>query len=96
MKLTDSFIGGVILLLLVGHFALTTTAQAEAGQGREKQRQSVSSDQAASAVRSATGGKVLGVRGGKRGGGSYSVRVLLPDGRVRTLSVDAQTGRVSD
>ncbi|NJN46482.1 MAG: hypothetical protein HC808_08400 [Candidatus Competibacteraceae bacterium] len=74
---------------MIGHFTLAT-AQAES------QRQGLSSDQAASAARSATGGKVLGVRGGKRDGGSYSVRVLLPDGRVRNLRVDAQTGKVSD
>ena len=82
-------IGRIIILLLIGQLAIAT-AQAESKQG------SLSSDQAASAVRSATGGKVLGVRGGKRNGGSYSVRVLLPDGRVRNLRVDARTGRVSD
>ena len=78
------------MLLLIGHFTLVT-AQAESGKGRESQ-----CHQAASAVRSATGGKILGARGGKRGGSSCSVRVLLPDGRVRTLRVDARTGKVSD
>jgi uncharacterized membrane protein YkoI len=85
----------IIALVLIGHLA-TAAAQAAPKTDREPPRRGVSSDQAASTVRSVTGGKVLGVRGGKQEGDNYSVKVLLPDGRVRTLRVDARTGQVSD
>jgi hypothetical protein len=49
------------------------------------------------AVQGATGGKVLGVQTrGKKNNPSYAVKVLLPDGRVRRVRVDACSGRVSD
>ena len=47
-------------------------------------------DQAAAAARRATGGRVLDVRPAD---GSYRVRVLTPNGTVRSLRVDRQ-GRV--
>jgi uncharacterized membrane protein YkoI len=50
---------------------------------------------AAAAAQRATGGTVLGVQGGSSGGRViYRVRVLLPGGRVRTLSVDGASGQV--
>lgn len=50
---------------------------------------------AAAAAQRATGGTVLGVQGGQSGGRViYRVRVLLPGGRVRTLSVDGASGQV--
>ena len=49
-------------------------------------------DAAAAKVRDATGGRVLGVRSDGRGG--YRVKVLLPGGRVRVVSVDGHTGRM--
>jgi uncharacterized membrane protein YkoI len=50
---------------------------------------------AAAAARRATGGTVLGVQGGQSGGRViYRVKVLLPGGRVRTLSVDGASGQV--
>lgn len=50
---------------------------------------------AAAAARRATGGTVLGVQAGRSGGRViYRVKVLLPGGRVRTLSVDGASGQV--
>ena len=46
-------------------------------------------DRAANAAREATGGRVLGVQGDR-------VRVLQPDGRVRSLQVDPKSGMVRD
>jgi uncharacterized membrane protein YkoI len=54
-------------------------------------------DRAANAAREATGGRVLGVQGadqdGQRG---YRVRILQPDGRVRSLHFDPDSGAVRD
>ena len=50
---------------------------------------------AAAAARAATGGRVLGVRAQSAGGRTvYRVKVLLPGGRVRTVTVDGASGRV--
>lgn len=56
------------------------------GQRRDEGR-----DQAAAAVREATGGRVLGVR---EAGSEYHVKVLLPGGRVRVVRVDAKSGQI--
>ncbi len=53
----------------------------------------ISPDAAADAARRATGGKVLGVRSS---GDDYSIRVLTPSGRLRSVRVDARSGRVLD
>jgi uncharacterized membrane protein YkoI len=50
---------------------------------------------AAAAARTATGGRVLGVTAGRKGGRTvYRVKVLLPGGRMRTVTVDGRSGRV--
>jgi hypothetical protein len=50
---------------------------------------------AARIVERSTGGKVLSVnRQEKKGRIMYRVKVLLPEGRVRTVMVDAETGRM--
>ena len=55
----------------------------------------VSADEAAALVRSASGGRILGVRRVNRGGGpAYQVKVLLDGGRVRVYVVDAQSGQI--
>ena len=55
----------------------------------------ISLEQAVSMVRQRTGGKVLRADARERGGRDvYRIRVLLPDGRVRTFHVDARTGRI--
>lgn len=58
-----------------------------------KRQADIGPDAAAATVREATGGRVLKVRRGK---GIYRVKVLLPGGRVRTISVHGQTGKVLD
>lgn len=53
------------------------------------------SSSAARLVERKTGGKVLSVhRQEKKGRVQYRVKVLLPEGRVRTVSVDAETGQM--
>lgn len=59
--------------------------------GTQLAQSEISSGQAATIARRATGGRVLKV---KRKGGVYQVRVLLDGERVRNVSVDARTGRV--
>lgn len=55
----------------------------------------VDSSSAARIVERRTGGKVLSVhRQEKKGRVMYRVKVLLPEGRVRTVSVDAETGQM--
>ncbi len=49
---------------------------------------------AAAIARERTGGRVLRVRPRRPGAEAYRVRVLLPDGRVRTVVVDGRTGEV--
>lgn len=50
---------------------------------------------AARIVERSTGGKVLSVdRQERKGRIVYRVKVLLPEGRVRTVMVDAETGRM--
>ena len=53
--------------------------------------------QAANAAREATGGRVLGVqRADQDGHRGYRVRILQPDGRVRSLHFDPDSGAVRD
>ncbi len=54
----------------------------------------IGTDAAAASAGRATGGRVLSVRKGKRG--TYRVKVLLPEGRVRNVTVDARNGQVLD
>jgi len=62
-----------------------------------KRQADIGPDAAAAKVRKATGGRVLGVRRGKgRGSPIYRVKVLLPGGRVRTIGVHGQTGKILD
>lgn len=87
------------LAMLVSLLA-TAGAQAQSGRssrgddGRASSRQFTHSDRAASAAREATGGQVLNVQGDERDG--YRVRVLQPDGRVRSLHYDPASGAVRD
>lgn len=56
----------------------------------------VGADSAAAAVRRSTGGRVLSVDLSPNGRPTYRVKVLLPGGRVRSVRVDARSGRVLD
>ena len=89
------------LFLLAGMLVITG-AQAQSGyrqRGDERgpPRQLADPDRAANAARRATGGRVLGVQGSERDGRpGYRVRILQPDGRVRSLHYDADSGAVRD
>ncbi len=51
----------------------------------------LSQDEAAAKVREQTGGRVLDVQSGSQDGMTvYFVKVLLPDGRVRVVTVSAR------
>ena len=66
-------------------------------QGPPPSRQFADPDRAANAARNATGGRVLGVQGGNQDGqNGYRVRILQPDGRVRSLHFDPRSGAVRD
>jgi uncharacterized membrane protein YkoI len=86
-----------VTLLLAATFA---AAQPTVRDGRDPaqrngfgqpQSRTLGSSEAAAIARSATGGRVLDVASA---GNVYLVRVLLADGRVRTVRVDASTGLV--
>ncbi len=55
-------------------------------------RQAMDRNAAAAAARRATGGRVLGVERRRDNGEEYRVRVLTPDGTVRTLEIDGRSG----
>lgn len=66
-------------------------------QGPPPSRPFADPDRAANAAREATGGRVLGVQGGNQDGqNGYRVRILQPDGRVRSLHYDPRSGAVRD
>lgn len=71
---------------------MASAALAERDKNRGAGQRTLSPDAAAAAVQRATGGQVLGVQSN----GAYRVKVLLQDGRVRVLRVDAFTGQVLD
>ncbi|TFH47264.1 MAG: hypothetical protein E4H01_08605 [Lysobacterales bacterium] len=55
----------------------------------------ISADEAAALVRTASGGRILGVsRANGAGGPVYQVKVLLDKGRVRVYVVDANSGQI--
>lgn len=90
-----------IALLMAALIASATPAAARenTGHGRAQAMLAQTGDigpaAAVAAARRATGGTVLGVQGGQSGGRViYRVKVLLPGGRVRTLSVDGASGQV--
>lgn len=60
------------------------------------QSSGISADQAATIVRNSTGGRILSVeRQDKKGGSVYRVKVLMSDGRVRVIRVNADSGKIS-
>ena len=66
-------------------------------QDRPPTRPFADPDRAANAAREATGGRVLGVQGADQNGQrGYRVRILQPDGRVRSLHFDPDSGAVRD
>jgi len=93
---------GVIALIAIILAVSLISASANAGprhlqaQTEQSTGARISRDQAASAARKATGGLVLKVQLEGKNKSVYRVRVLLEGERVRTVRVDAQTGRVLD
>jgi uncharacterized membrane protein YkoI len=81
----------VVAAVCLGGNAWAAPRQTERLQVAQLQAASISSDQAAAIARSATGGRVLDVA---LANGLYMVRVLLSDGRVRTVRIDALTGAI--
>ncbi len=79
-------------LLLILTCLMTSTALADRGTNKGVGQQTFTPDAAAATVQRATGGQVLGVQSN----GTYRVKVLLQDGRVRVLRVDARTGQLLD
>gem|GEM_PF-1189727 len=80
--------------LLLPAAALTLAPPAHAQWGLT-QAASISSSQAAEAVQSRFGGRVLNVDRRERDGRAiYRVKVLQDNGRIRTVLVDANSGRI--
>ncbi len=74
--------------------ARSTAAQPGAHAPIEQQTD-IGAGAAAAAASAASGGRVLQVKRRAKGSGVvYRVKVLLPGGRMRTLTVDGQTGQV--
>lgn len=61
-----------------------------------RQAEGVSLEEAVRRVREQSGGRVLRAETRRENGRTvHRIRVLSPDGRVRTWTVDADTGRIS-
>ena len=68
--------------------ALDAGARVSPGEQLLAQSGQLSQDEAAAKVRRDTGGRILGVQPGTQDGLTvYFVKVLLPDGRVREVTV---------
>jgi uncharacterized membrane protein YkoI len=82
-----------LLCLALAGVLVTAEIDAQSEPASGTSHQILNPDAAAAAVRRATGGKVLNV---EATGADYQVKVLMSDGRVRTLRVDGRTGRLRD
>ena len=90
---------GMTCLLMLWPLALATVTPAEARRGEHAphsetaRHDGVSLDEAAARVRRDTGGRILSAQAREdRGRTSYRIKVLLPDGAVRVVDMDAQSG----
>ena len=88
-------------ILAIAVLAVPTPAQARssagamAAPGQLTQQNDIGASAAAAAASAASGGRVLNVkRSSSQRGITYRVKLLLPGGRMRTLTVDGQTGQV--
>lgn len=63
------------------------------GKDRDSGTETISRDRAAEIARNAAGGRVLSV---KLKGGTYRVKMLLDGERVRTVRIDARTGKLQN
>lgn len=90
-----------ITCLLAGLLAWAFTAPVEArrddrrddrsSRREEARRDGISLDEAVARVKRETGGRVLSA---EPRDGRYRVKVLLPNGAVRVINVDARSGRM--
>lgn len=79
---------GLIFVVLLVASVPTANAHTRSGALLLTQSTGISQDEAAAKVREATGGRVLDVRTRTEDGVSvYIVKVLLPDGRIRVVTV---------
>ncbi len=79
---------GLTLVVFLVASIPTAHAQTMSGVSLLAQSAGISQDEAAAQVRAATGGRVLDVRTQVEDGVSvYIVKVLLPDGRIRIVTV---------
>ena len=88
---------GLCLLagLLLASPSLYARSQQPASTAPYLQLAQMDAGSAARLVQSRTGGRVLSVdRAEKNGRVMYRVKVLLPEGRVRTVTVDADSGQM--
>jgi uncharacterized membrane protein YkoI len=92
----------LVLAALMGVAGLAAQAEAAGAAGAAGRAlllaqggSALGADEAAALVRSASGGRILGVRrvNGARGP-AYEVKVLLDGGRVRVYVVDATSGQI--
>jgi len=83
--------------LLVWTAVLPVEARRDERSSRREaaQRDGISLDEAVARVRRDTGGRVLSAEAREnRGRTSYRIKVLLRDGSVRVVTVDAQSGEI--
>lgn len=97
MGTTRTAIAAMVLITLGGIVApAPSDARGHHGDLQRVQSVSISPDEAAAIVRARTGGRVLSVDLRSNGRSWYRVKVLVSGERVRTLAVDADTGRLRD
>jgi uncharacterized membrane protein YkoI len=97
----------LLTIAIAGAFALPPEVPGSASvsepvpvsdRGRSGVRQRMSLDEAAAMVRDRFGGRVIRAesRRGNDGHTIHEIRLLLENGRVRTVRVDAESGRIID
>lgn len=99
MATTMAITMATILAIAVLAFPAPTQARSSVGSqtapGQLAQQADIGASAAAAAASAASGGRVLNVkRRSSPRGITYRVKLLLPGGRMRTLTVDGQTGQV--
>ena len=81
------------LILMAGLLEVPGDAQPQPGPPVQVAQAAGNADEAAAMARAQTGGRVLGVDWSERGGQPvYLVRVLMPDGSIRQISIPANGG----
>lgn len=90
----------LLLIAVTGPGAGLTHAQTAASASNQSARTAgaqIAAADAAEIVRRQYGGRVMGVKTLQRDGRViYQVRILQDDGRMRTISVDGHSGKISN